>query len=102
MERCQAPTRCLLGEGQRPKGRNGRQHLGSSWSTGPGTQRRTTEIALGSVRINSGEGEEMLSLETSHRDPEGSTPSRQRPASQPEASLACGSGEIIAVLQRVR
>ena len=43
----QAPTRCLRGEGQRPKGRNGRQHLGSSWSRGPGTQGRTTEIALG-------------------------------------------------------
>src|SRR5215471_21037487 len=43
----QAPTRCLLGEGQCPRGRNGRQHLGSSWSRGPGTQGRTTEIALG-------------------------------------------------------
>jgi hypothetical protein len=31
-------------------------------------------------------------LETFHHDPEGSTPSRQRLASQPEASLACGGG----------
>jgi hypothetical protein len=33
--------------------------------------------------------------ETFHRDPEGSTPSRQRPANQPEASLACGGGNTI-------
>ena len=30
--------------------------------------------------------------ETFHHDPEGSTPSRQGLASQPEASLACGGG----------
>lgn len=36
--------------------------------------------------------ERDVDLETFHHDPEGSTPSRQRLASQPEASLACGGG----------
>jgi len=49
----------LLGEGQCPRGRNGKQHLGSSWSRGPGTQGRTTAIALGRAFTQQGAGSNL-------------------------------------------
>ena len=44
--------------------------------------------AFVAVRINPGEGRECNCSETFHCDPVGSTPSRQRRASQPEVRLA--------------
>ena len=45
---------------------------------------------FGCIPLATGEAQERRRYvaETFHRDPEGSTPSRQRRASQPEASLA--------------